>query len=160
MSHRDEIRDLAVAVDSALSAYIEVHERILRDAATTWSLIKNLVDRGVPTSTLLEESKQLMPLWDVIRQRIVAFRESSYSFLSKEEQDYFDLLSRYVDAVCLTVIALVDRQLLLNAGGKGGPHNPMTREAYKEKHRAYEESIRHYMAIGQELTAAGPIIFR
>lgn len=160
MSRRDEIKELALAVNDALNAYIAIHDAIFREAATFKSFLKNMLGLGVSMSRLLEESEGLAPLWDVIHQKIVAFRRSSYSLLSEDERSYFDILSRYVEAVCETVTALVDRQRLLNQGSMGGPHNPMTWEALQHKERIYNESVRRYMTIGQELTAAGPIIFR
>jgi hypothetical protein len=160
MSHRDQIKELALAVNDALSAYIAVHDAIFREAATFKSFLKNLVGRGVPMSKLVEDSEGLVPLWDGIRQKIVAFHRSSYSLLSEDERSYFDILSRYVDAVCDTVMALVDRQRLLSQGSMGGPGNPMTLEALQQKQKAYEHFIRRYMEVGDELTAAGPIIFR
>ena len=147
-------------MNNALSAYIAVHDAIFREAATFKSFLKNLLGRGVPMSKLLEESEGLVPLWDGIHQKIVAFHRSSYPLLSEDERSYFDILSRYVDAVCDTVRALVDRQRLLSQGGIGGPRSPMTMEALQQKQRSYEHFIRRYIEVGDELTAAGPIIFR
>jgi len=154
------MKELALAVNDALSVYISVHDAIFQEAATVKSFFKNLLGRRVPMSGLLEESEDLVPLWDAIRQKMVDFRRSSYSFLSADEQSYFDILSRYVEAVCDTVRALVDRQRLLSQGSMGGPPNPMTLEPLQQKQRIYEQSILRYMETGQELTAAGPIIFR
>ncbi len=117
MSYRDQIKVLALVVNDGLSAYIAVHDAIVREDATFKSFLKNRVGGGVPMSKLLEDSERLVPLWDGIRQKIVAFQRSSYSLLSDDERRYCDLLSQYVDAVCDTVRALVDRQRLLNQGG-------------------------------------------
>ena len=69
-------------------------------------------------ATLLAESERLLPLWDDIYERTATLRQSSYSSFSEEEQRYFDLLSRYVDAVRFTVVALVDRQRFMDEGTK------------------------------------------
>ncbi len=160
MSHREQIKALALAVNDALGAYIGVHDAIFRDAGTFKSFLKNLVGSGVPMSSLLQQAEALLPIWDGLQHRLVAFHRSSYTLLSPDERRYFDLLSRYADALRDTVRALVDRQRLLSQGSMGGSGNPMTREALQQKQRVYEESIRRYMDIGQQLTAAGPIIFR
>ena len=160
MSRRDEIKELALAVNDALTVYIAVHDAIFREAATLKSLLKNILGRGVPMSKLLEESEQLQPLWDALHKRIVDFRQSTYSSLSEGERGYFDILSRYVEAVRETVTALVDRPRLLNHGTMDGPRDPMTWEALQQKERIYKESVRQYIEIGQELNAASPIIFR
>lgn len=70
-------------------------------------------------SKLLEDSEGLLPLWDVIDHNMEAFRELTYSSLSKDERYYFDILSRYVAAVRKTVVALVDRQRLIHEKSKG-----------------------------------------
>jgi hypothetical protein len=157
--HRDEIKEFALAVNDALTVYIAIHDAIFREAVTFKSLLKSILGRGVPMSKLLEESEQLLPLWDAIHQRIEEFRQSAYSSLSKDEKRYFDILSRYAEAVRQTVSALVDRQRLLNQGSVGGPSNPMTWELLQQKERIYKELVGQYMAIGQELNAASAIIF-
>lgn len=160
MTHRGQIKALALAVNDTLGAYIGVHDAIFRDAARFKSFLKNLVGRGVPMSSLLQQAEALVPVWDGLQHRLVEFHRPSYSLLSPDERRYFDLLSRYVDAVRDTVSALVDRQRLLSQGSMGGSGNPMTWEALQQKQRVYEESIRRYTGIGEQLTAAGPIIFR
>jgi hypothetical protein len=126
MNHRDEIKDLAQTVNDGLTVYIAIHNAIFREAATFKSFLKNLFGWGVPMSKLHAESEELLPLWDTIHQKMEVFRQSAYSSLSKDEKHYFDILSRYVDAIRKTVTALIDRQRLMNEGSKGGPRNPMT----------------------------------
>lgn len=159
MNNRDEIQGLAHAVGDGLSAYIQVHDEIFREAATFKSLLKNLLGKAVPMSKLLEESEQLIPIWAAIQERLDAFRRVSHSSLTPDERAYFDLLSRYAAAVAQTVHALVDRQRLLNEGSRGGRKNPMTWQLYQERERRYESAIAEYKVIGGELNAAAPIIF-
>ncbi len=159
MSHKDQIKNLAMTVDGGLTVYIAVHNTIFQDAATFKSFLKNLLGRGVPMSKLLEDSEKLLPLWDAIQQKIEAFRQSTHSSLSEDEAYYFDILTRYAAAVQETVIALVDRQRLLNEGSVGGLQNPMTWESCQQKEKAYQMAVQEYMTIGEELNAAAPIIF-
>ena len=77
-------------------------------------------------ATLLAESERLLPLWDGIYEQTVTLRQLSYSSFSEEEQRYFDLLSRYVDAVRFTVVALVDRQRFMEQGTRTVPCDPPT----------------------------------
>jgi len=156
MNHRDEIKDLAMTVDVGLRVYIAIHNAIFQDAASFKSFLKNLFGRGVPMSKLLEDSEGLLPLWDTIHQKMEVFRQSACLSLSKDEEHHFDILSRYVDAVRKTVTALVDRQRLMNEGANGGS---VSWEAFQEKERCYKIAIQEYMAIGQELNDAAPIIF-
>lgn len=156
MNHRDDIKNLAMTVNEGLTVYIAIHNAIFRDAATFKSFLKNLFGMGVPMSKLLEDSEGLLPLWDTIHQKMEVFRQSDYSSLSKDEKYYFDILSRYVDAVRKTVAALVDRQRLMNERSKGGT---MTWEAFQQKERGYQIAVQEYTAIGQELNDATSIIF-
>lgn len=156
---RDEIRELATAVGGGLSAYIAVHDTVFQDASTLKSVLKNLFGRGVPMANLLHDAEALLPFWASTQDRTQAFRQRSYAVMSRDEQHYFDLLSRYVDALTATVAALVDRQRLLNEGSKGGTNNPMTWQAFQETDRAYQIAVQRYIAIGGELNDAAPIIF-
>lgn len=158
-NHQQEIKELAWAINDALTSYINVHNLIFNEAATFKSFLKNLFGRGVPMSDLLKESEQLLPLWNSIHEEIADFHRSTYSSLSEGERTYFDILLRYAEAVRETVIALVNRQRLWNVGSKGGPANPMTWNAYTKSHNIYEQSIELYMKIGLELNAANKIIF-
>jgi hypothetical protein len=160
MDHRDEIKDLTRTVYGGLTIYIAFHNKISRHQATIKSFLKNLLGWDVPFSKLLEDSEKLLPLWDAILQKMEVFRQSAYPSLSKDEKYYFDILSRYVDAVRKTVIVLIDRQRLLNEGSKGGLKNPMTWEAWRHKDRSYKTAIQEYMAIGQELNDAWPRLLR
>jgi hypothetical protein len=57
-----ELKELALAVNAALTVYIAIHDAIFREAATFKSVLKNIPGRGVPISKLLEESERLLPL--------------------------------------------------------------------------------------------------
>ena len=159
MNYRDQIKDLVLTVNGGLTIYIAIHNAIFRESASFKSFLKNLFGRGVPMSKLLADSEKLLPLWEEIRQKMEDFRRSAYSSLSEDERYYFDVLSRYVDAVRKTVATLVDRQRLMNEGSKGGPNNPMTWEACQQKETIYQMAVHEYTTIGEELNAAAPIIF-
>jgi hypothetical protein len=142
-----------------LSSYIVVHDRIFHDASTFKSVVRNLFGRGVPMSQLLRDAEALLPFWTSMRARIEGLRQRSYDRLSPGERRYFDLLSRYVDAVSATVEALVDRQRLLSEGSKGSTRNPITWEAFQDKERAYQAAVQRYMSVGGELNDAAPVVF-
>ena len=159
MSERERLRKLALTVNQGLTAYIAVHNAIFEEAATVKSLFKNLSKSGVPMSKLLEDSEALVPLWDGISEELEDFKSTDYLVLSEDERCFFDVLSRYVEALQNTVIALVERQRLMNEGAKGGRNNPMTWSAYQEKEALYRQSVDVYMAIGEELNESRPLIF-
>ena len=146
-------------VGDGLSVYIAVHDAIFRDAASLTSLFKNLLGRGVPMGELLERAESLVPMWDRIGAKVETFRIDYGSYLSDEEEAYFDILARYVNALRKTVAALVARQELAFEGSNGGPKNPMTWAAYKNLDADYETAVEAYSAIGRELSASAPTIF-
>jgi len=159
MNTKAEIKELAMAVGGGLSVYVAVHNAIFRDAASLTSLLKNLVGRGVPMSELLARAESLVPLWDSIGARTETFRVDYGSSLSEEEEAYFNVLARYVTAVRKTVTALVARQRLTFERSKGGPKNPMTWEAHKQREAEYRAAVEEYTVIGRELNASAPTIF-
>lgn len=159
MDHKQEIRNLALDVGEGLTAYIDVHNRIFEEGSTLKSVVKNVFGRGTPMLELLRESERLLPVWSAIRERVADFRQSSYALLSADERYYFDLVSRYADAVAETVDALVDRQRLLNEGSKTMKGNPMTWHAFQEKERAYKAAIEAYKTLGADLNDSADLVF-
>lgn len=159
MEVREELRQLAVLVGSALSTYIEIHDWIFQEGATFKSVVKNLFGKGVPMSRFLDESKRLLRTWSSIQDRLNEFRSASYQALSRRERAYFDLLSRYVAALLRTMQALVDRQQLLYEGSLGGRNSAMTRDAVRDRERVYRSTIEDYQSIGRELNATASTVF-
>ena len=158
-NHRDQIAELAWSVNRALTAYIEIHNTIFRASYSRWSFLKNVSGLGVPMATLLAESERLLPLWDDVYEQAATLRQSSYPSFSKGEQIYFDLMSQYVDAVRFTIVALVDRQRLMDQGAKGAPWwTWKSWKALQQKDRVYRQSIDHYVEIGGKLNAASRIL--
>jgi hypothetical protein len=144
MNTKVEIKQLAMVVDDALTAYISVHDKIFNEGATLKSLFKNLIGRGTPMSALLEDAEKLLPTWEVISQRIESFTASHYSSLLQDERDYLMILSRLVVALQKTVATLVERQRLTNQGSKGGANNLMSWDSLKQREEAYRGAIREY----------------
>lgn len=159
MSHKDQLKDLAMTANNGLTVYCAVHDSIFAEAGTVKSLFKNLIGRGVPMSELLENAEALEPLWDDICRNVKAFKKSYYLLLSRDERYFFDILERYVAALRETVGRLVDRQRLRNSGAKGGRSNQISWETAKQKGKHYQVAVQDYMAIGQELNAASSIVF-
>jgi hypothetical protein len=124
------------------------------------TLLKNLLGRGVPMASLLQESEQLVPLWTAILTDLSTFRNNRYSLLDRNERTYFDLLWTYAHSVRKTVDALVERQRLLNEGSKGGAaRKPMTWEGFQEKERVYKAAVEEYRAIGRQLNDSASLVF-
>ncbi|MCA1576630.1 MAG: hypothetical protein LC794_04605 [Acidobacteria bacterium] len=159
MSQRERLRELALTVNEGLTAYIAVHNEIFEEAATAKSLLKNLAGKGVLMSKLLEDCEALVPLWDDISEELEDFKSSDYLLLSEDERGFFDILSRYVEALQKTVTALVDRQRLMNEGAKGGRNNPMTWTAHREKEDLYQQAVNEYIAVGEKLNEARYVVF-
>jgi hypothetical protein len=159
-TNRDNIKRLAQSVGAELAAYIDVHNRIFKQASTLTSVFKNLFGRGVPMEQLLADTERLLPSVASVRAEVSAFRESSASSLGADERRYVDLLAGYAQALEQTVQALLARQQLLAQGSQGGRKNPMTWEAFQTANREYEKSIEVYKRIGLDLNNAAPTVFR
>jgi hypothetical protein len=157
MEHRDRIKQLAFLVGSGLEGYVEVHDYIHQQSATLKSTFKNLLGQGVSNEQLLNSAEALVPAWANIRTSVTDFEHASASTLTPDETRYLDILSRYVDAIELTVQALVERQRLLL--GRAMNATNVTRGVFGEAERNYQDRINNYMALGQELNDAAPLIF-
>jgi hypothetical protein len=157
--YRVQIKNLAFTVNDGLTAYITIHDRIFKEAATFKSFFKNIFGRAVPMSQLLQDAERLIPIWNDITEKIASFGSEAYSSMDEDERCYFDILNRYAQAVNETVVALVERQKLLNDRSKGGQNNPVNWSVYQEAEKTYQSAIQKYMAIGQELNNASHLVF-
>lgn len=158
-NYREEIKNLAHLVNDGLTAYIIIHDKIFKEAATFKSFLKNIFGRAVPMSQLLQDTETLIPLLNNITEKIASFGRDVNSLIDEDERYYFEILSRYAKAVNETVNILVERQRLLNERSKGGPGNPVNWNVYQGVERTYQSAIKNYMAIGQELNNASHLVF-
>lgn len=157
MECRHRIRELVYLVESGLQSYVQVHNYIQSESATAKSMFKNLIGRGVSNEQLLKNAEALVPVWTDIRTSVTAFEHSSASTMTSHESHYLSILSRYVDALDLTVQVLVERQRLL-LERKMNPSD-VTLGVFKEVERRYEDRCNDYVALGQELNNLAPLIF-
>ncbi len=157
---REQIKNLAYSVNDGLTAYITIHDKIFKESATFKSFLKNIFGRAVPTSQLFQDAETLISLWNGITERIASFGRDINSSMDEDERYYFEILNRYAQAVKETVIALVERQKLLNERSKGGHDNHVSWKVYQDAERTYESAIQKYMAIGQELNNASHLVFK
>ena len=146
-------------MNDGLTAYITIHDRISKEAATFKSILKNIFGRAVPMSQLLQDAESLIPIWNGITEKIALFSNEAYSFMNDDEKCYFDILNRYAQAVNKTVVALVARQKMLNDRSKGSEKNPVNLSVYQEVEKTYQIAIEKYMEIGQELNNASHLVF-
>lgn len=156
---REQIKNIAYSVNDGLTAYITIHDKIFKEAATFKSFLKNIFGHAVPMSQLLQDTETLIPLWNDITDKIISFGRNANSSMDEDERYYFEILSRYAQAVKETVVALIERQKLLNERSKGGHDNPVSWEVYQDAEKTYQSAIQKYMAIGQELNNAGHLVF-
>jgi len=157
---REQIKNIAYSVNDGLTAYITIHDKIFKEAATFKSFLKNIFGRAIPMSQLLQDTETLIPLWNGINEKIASFSHVANFSMDEDERCYFEILSRYAQAVKETVVALVERQRLLNERSKGGHDNPVSWKVYQDAEKIYQSAIKKYMAIGQELNNAGHLVFK
>jgi hypothetical protein len=63
---REQIKNIAYSVNDGLTAYITIHDKIFKEAATLKSFLKNIFGRAVPMSQLLQDAETLIP-WEAGR---------------------------------------------------------------------------------------------
>jgi hypothetical protein len=159
VDHRQSLRLLSQSVGRALSAYIEVHDRIFHQASTLRSVFKNILGKGVPMADLLVDAERLIPRLAALQADLSGYRSGAARELEPSSLRYLDLLEKYAGALRETVDALVRRQQLLAEGARGGRGNPMTWQAFQEAEREYEGAIGRYKIVGFDLNNAAPTIF-
>lgn len=157
--NKAQIIELAWIVHDGLNNYIQVHNKIYKNSATFFSLMKDLFGFVVPMSDLLLWSEALIPEWESIQLKLENFKSVSYTNLSQDEQKYIDLLSQFVNALQLTVISLVERQRLMERGSRSFMKNRISWRDFKEKDNAYKNSIIAYTVIGYHLNESDRIVF-
>ncbi len=151
---RDQLRAAARAVHTGLLAYIEVHDRIMKNQGTFKSVVKNLIGRGTPMDVLLAEAVSLRPTWLDINSQLSQLRSSVGPSMDDDERAYCELLSGYAVALGRTVDLLIERQQMLLARSGGGGGKAVTWDQYQAAEARYAAAVAHYMEIGGRLNRA------
>jgi len=133
--YRSVINHLAKTVHNGLLEYIDVHNKIFKESSTFSSLLKNIFGRPVPMSQLLQDAEELIPKWEKINDTVSSFSQKTISKLDEDEKIFLEILNRYAKAVNDTVVALVERQKLLNERSKSLKNNPVNYEMYQESEK-------------------------
>ncbi|NHZ84851.1 MAG: hypothetical protein GWP19_03105 [Planctomycetia bacterium] len=157
--YKEHIQNFAWEINNGLTAYIEIHNKIFREAGTFKSLVKNIFGKPVSMSELLNDAKSLILMWNNIVEKITIFSNESYSLMDENEKLYFDILEKYAKALSETVAVLTERQKLLNKRSKVGQVNKVNWQTFKEIDYKYESSIREYKLYGKELNELNHLIF-
>lgn len=157
--YKEQIKNLAWDINDGLSEYIDIHDRIIKEAASFKSFLKNIFSRPVPMSQLLKEAESLMPMWGIILKKISKFYDESYSLIDENEKHYFDILYKYAKSLNQTVVVLVERQILLSERSRGGKNNSVNWKAYQEAENKYESTIQKYKELGEDLNNLNYLIF-
>jgi hypothetical protein len=158
-NHKNKLKNIALQVHEGLRLYISVHDYIFHESSTLISTVKNIFGVGKPMSSLLEESKELIPIWDSIKKEMEIFESDDYNFLTQDEKKYFNILLIYVNSLRKAVDCLVERQRLMNQWSKSFINNPISWRVFKEKNRSYRVAIEEYQKIGSQLNALDYLIF-
>lgn len=155
MKNRPQIQSLAYAVGDVLNRYVEVHNYVQDEGASTKSLVKNFFGRGKSQLALLADAEALLPGSLEVERAIDTFRTTAGDALSDGERQYVDVLTGYARALSATIEALIERQQVL--------HKVSTQTAnwteFSDAGDRYEASIKEYMAWGQQLNDLAPLIF-
>ncbi len=155
---REQLRLMALSVDSELTAYINLHDEFFKTQATFSSFIKNLFGKKIPYSELVRKARETEQKWNSLLQILTTFKESNSELASLERQ-YLEVLLDYAEAVRGAVTLLRTRQEQLEKLSRGSaPDNP-TYDQVAQVQRQYDAAVRRYMEVEAELNALNAALF-
>lgn len=146
MKNRELLKNLALAVNDLLSAYIAVHDRRLKEAGSFISLFKKVNFKGIYQSVQI-----LLDEFDEKKNQLGKFKKDFYSKFSEKEGEVFDCLEAYFNALhgAVKLLAVVAQLQLKKSENQQGL-SFMDNQRYEKD---YQEAIENYLAIGKRLSA-------
>lgn len=159
LSSRDQLRLTALLINSKLTTYIELHNKLLNQQATIWSFVRNLLGFRVPFGDLYNEVADLDRSWHKLLEGVFSLSEKLANRLTQDEKDYLDCLTRYTAAVTEAVAILSKNQARLFEASKSLKRSTLTMAEVKEMTKRYETAVARYAEVGAELNRLNRIIF-
>jgi len=157
MNDKDKLKELVFDVNDFLSKYIEVHNIIYKESESFISTIKNFFGKGVSFEILLEYAKTLIPEYESLDLKMLSFKSNSFSNLSKDQKDYFNLLFDYFHALRQTAICLFEKEAYMY--NQSQLKTKMSYLEIKVKSKKYDVLIENYLALGRILNDNSKSIF-
>jgi len=103
MDMKKKLRDEAWEVNDLLSEYIEVHERVIKEAASFQSLFKK-----VDFEKLFNDSYGIFLMINEHYEHLLELKQEIFTQLTPDQKKYLNLLIEYVNALLNTTKFLSD----------------------------------------------------
>lgn len=146
MKNRELLKNLALAVNDLLSAYVAVHDRRLKEAASFLSLFRKVNFKGIYLSVQI-----LLGEFNEKKNQLGKFKKDFYPKFSDKEREFFDCLEDYFNALhgAVKLLGVVAHLQLKKSENQQGL-SFMDNQKYE---KGYQEAIENYLAIGKRLNA-------
>lgn len=150
MDYKEVLRLQAVEVNDLLTAYIKIHNNILKRQGTFSSLFRRIDFEKIYNDTI-KLSNNFSSKLDELK----SFGAENFGSLDETQKRYLECLIRYMEKLFITVELLKQRQKLLYEKSKGKNYKY---KEYKQIKKFYQNSIERYLEIGKELNELSYII--
>jgi len=144
MNNKEILKETAVKVNALLTEYVEVHDKILKDAASFSSLFKHVNFKELYDDTITIHSKFYYK-----KEVISNMKDTMYDYLTRIEKEFFNCLSDYVDALIKTTEILSAQMKLLYDRSEN--KIKLSYKEYITVNKQYQESVGEYLKIGGRL---------
>ena len=150
MSPKEKIQNISMLMNSELTRYVALHDRLIRDQGSLWNTLKNLLGIPIRVDRLLEEVVDLEQRWTRLVDSLTT-PPLDVANASDDEKTLLELLKKYVAAVQYSIAILRERQQLLYDMSKGGSGLDHTFAELQDVQGRYDSAVREYIRIGQDL---------
>lgn len=147
----NQLTYLAFKVEAILKRYVVVHDKRLKTAGSLISLLKNLIFHiQVNFAQIYEEIDEVYQDFNRLITRLIEMK-NDYQIYTKIQQDFYNNLVDYSDALLETIKALRVVASKQNELSKGWENGKLTLKEDLNLEKLYQEKILGYMRLGGKL---------
>ncbi len=150
MTNKEVLKDLTFDVNDLLSEYIAIHNDRLKRAGTLVSFLKNLfLDKKIDFNQITNDTALLLGKFESKERKFTLVKNTFYKRFDGQEKEFFECLTQYFDALYLTCKSLArvaEYQHLISQSSKNASWSKN-----KQLEENYQESIKNYYALGEQL---------
>lgn len=151
MDIQTTLQNKAIELNSLLSDYILLHDRIFKQSATFRSLFKK-----IDFKSMYIASSMLVEKFSTFKDELIAAQHLCNDKTPNEYKVYLKQLILFFKSLFRTILILKKRQYLLFQKSEGRKVNW---DQYKNLENEYQNAIKKYMAEGEILNSLKDIIF-
>lgn len=148
--NKEKLEAIAFETNDLLIEYIAIHDKVLKEASSFWSLFKNVfLRKPVNFQGLCDDIRTILLKLNSKQKEIDELKSSLYDEFTQSQKDFFNCLTEYIDALVETVDALYKKVNLCYQ--KSQNKIVLSFEELQEADKHYQEYISKYQRIGQNL---------